>query len=57
MNTNIKSISFTESKPNLMIRSISFKAPTQPISEITDANEFLALITEEMSSDEDDYVL
>lgn len=57
MNTNIKNISFTESKPNLMIKSISFKAPTPAYSEISDFDQFLEAIVEEMSADEDDYVV
>lgn len=42
---------------NLMIKSISFSEPTKEYTEITDFNEFLQAIVEEMAEDEDDYVL
>ncbi len=42
---------------NLMIKSISFSEPTKEYSEIKDFNEFLKAIVEEMTADEDDYVV
>lgn len=42
---------------NLMIKSITFSEPTKEYNEIKDFDEFLEAIVEEMSADEDDYVL
>jgi len=57
MNLKIKSISFVPASTDLKIKSINFTAPAPRIEEITDADQFLAAIVEEMSAGEDDYVI